>query len=55
LDAGLTATDWVAHIATPLNGKSGGKEAQATATGDQVDKLDEIMEMARVFALTKIK
>ncbi|KAK3086415.1 hypothetical protein FSP39_018170 [Pinctada imbricata] len=51
---GLTANAWVSEVVPVINGKGGGKDASAQATGTNVDKLEEALNIAIKFAEMKL-
>ncbi|XP_058452622.1 alanine--tRNA ligase, cytoplasmic [Malaya genurostris] len=54
VEKGLKANEWISHIAPSLGGKGGGKPESAQASGTNYDKVDEILELARKFAASKL-
>ncbi|CAJ0955028.1 unnamed protein product, partial [Mesorhabditis belari] len=54
VDKGLKASDWVGAVSQLLGGKGGGKDANAQATCDSAEKIDDAVTLAREFATTKI-
>ncbi|KIH60222.1 alanine--tRNA ligase [Ancylostoma duodenale] len=54
VDGGLKANLWVNEVCTILGGRGGGKDANAQATGENIDRLDEAVALARKFAQTTI-
>uniref|UniRef100_A0A158P7H9 Alanine--tRNA ligase n=1 Tax=Angiostrongylus cantonensis TaxID=6313 RepID=A0A158P7H9_ANGCA len=54
VDEGLKANLWVNEVCTVLGGRGGGKDANAQATGENVDRLEEAVQLARKFAQTVI-
>lgn len=54
LKKGLKASEWVQQISTVINGKGGGKELSAQATGSSVKSVTEAMDIARKFAEMKV-
>ncbi|WKX91406.1 hypothetical protein Q1695_009893 [Nippostrongylus brasiliensis] len=54
VDEGLKANLWVNEVCSVLGGRGGGKDANAQATGENIDRLDEAVELARKFARTTI-
>lgn len=53
-DKGLSASEWVRHIADVIGGKGGGKDESAQASGTNPDALSKAMEMAEEFAKLKL-
>ncbi|XP_076350438.1 alanine--tRNA ligase, cytoplasmic-like [Tachypleus tridentatus] len=51
---GLKANEWVQEISGVIDGKGGGKEEAAQATGTRVSSLDEAMKLAKQFAELKL-
>lgn len=54
ISAGLTANGWINEIVPLINGKGGGKEASAQATGTNTGALKEAMDIATKFAGLKL-
>ncbi|XP_058062756.1 alanine--tRNA ligase, cytoplasmic [Anopheles bellator] len=54
VEKGLKANEWISHVATLMGGKGGGKAESAQASGGNWDKADEILELARSFASSKL-
>ncbi|XP_038663045.1 alanine--tRNA ligase, cytoplasmic isoform X1 [Scyliorhinus canicula] len=52
---GLKASDWVNHILDLLDGRGGGKDMSAQATGKNINSLDKALKLATDFAELKIK
>uniref|UniRef100_UPI00358FAF3E alanine--tRNA ligase, cytoplasmic isoform X1 n=2 Tax=Myxine glutinosa TaxID=7769 RepID=UPI00358FAF3E len=52
---GLKAHEWIQHIVSLLDGKGGGKECSAQATGQNVSCVDQAIELAREFAQLKVE
>ncbi|XP_022255366.1 alanine--tRNA ligase, cytoplasmic-like [Limulus polyphemus] len=51
---GLKANEWVREISRVIDGKGGGKEEAAQATGTRVSSLNEAMTLAKEFAELKL-
>ncbi|XP_041375479.1 alanine--tRNA ligase, cytoplasmic-like [Gigantopelta aegis] len=51
---GLSAKDWVDQVVPIINGKGGGRELSAQATGSNVMGLDEAIKLATNFAQLKL-
>ena len=51
---GVTAKDWVEHVAPLVNGKGGGTDMSASFSGDNVDGLKQAMIQAHEFAKLKL-
>ncbi|XP_038069609.1 alanine--tRNA ligase, cytoplasmic-like [Patiria miniata] len=51
---GLKANEWVIQVTEVINGKGGGKELAAQATGDRTDGIDEALRLAEDFAKLKL-
>ncbi|UYV81218.1 AARS [Cordylochernes scorpioides] len=51
---GLKANDWVKQISSIIEGKCGGKNDSATATGCKLENLDEAIKVATAFAQLKL-
>lgn len=54
VDKGLKANEWISHVSPCMGGKGGGKPESAQASGANFDKVDEIVELARKFAASKL-
>uniref|UniRef100_A0A2M4BC94 Alanine--tRNA ligase n=1 Tax=Anopheles marajoara TaxID=58244 RepID=A0A2M4BC94_9DIPT len=54
VEKGLKANEWISHVAPLMGGKGGGKPESAQASGGSWQKADEILELARSFASTKL-
>lgn len=52
---GLKANEWIQQLTTVMGGKGGGKPESAQATGANFDKVEEIMELAKQFAASKLE
>ncbi|KAK3603819.1 hypothetical protein CHS0354_042820 [Potamilus streckersoni] len=53
-DNGLSASEWVSQVAPLINGKGGGREFSAQATGTNVSALNEAMKVSQEFAWMKL-
>ena len=51
---GLSAKEWVDQVVPIINGKGGGRELSAQATGSNVQGLDEAIKLATNFAQLKL-
>ena len=51
---GLKANEWVGHIQSVMNGKGGGKEMSAQATGTNTACLNQVLNMATQFVEEKL-
>ncbi|KAK9872313.1 hypothetical protein WA026_017121 [Henosepilachna vigintioctopunctata] len=54
IEKGLKANEWVTVIANKLSGKGGGKPDSAQASGKNSVSVDEILELAKSFAESKL-
>lgn len=54
IDKGLKANEWVQQISTIINGKGGGKADTAQASGPNYETADEVLELAKQFAISKL-
>lgn len=54
VDKGLKANDWVAHVSEVMGGKGGGKAESAQASGPNFDRVDEVLSLAKKFAVAKL-
>ena len=52
---GLKANEWIQQLSSVLGGKGGGKPESAQASGTNYDKVDEVMELAKKFASSKLE
>uniref|UniRef100_A0A6M2DGU8 Alanine--tRNA ligase n=1 Tax=Xenopsylla cheopis TaxID=163159 RepID=A0A6M2DGU8_XENCH len=50
VEKGLKANEWVAEVAKVINGKGGGKPESAQASGNQIEKIDEVLLLGKQFA-----
>lgn len=55
IEKGLKANEWVQQLTTAMGGKGGGKPESAQATGSNFDKVDEVIELAKKFASSKLE
>lgn len=51
---GLKANEWIQQLSSVINGKGGGKELAAQATGTNIKGVVEAMEIAKKFAELKL-
>ena len=51
---GLKANEWVGHIQNLMNGKGGGKEMSAQATGNNIGCLNQAISLATQFVQDKL-
>ncbi|XP_055541454.1 alanine--tRNA ligase, cytoplasmic [Wyeomyia smithii] len=54
VEKGLKANEWISHISPSMGGKGGGKSESAQASGGNFDKVEEILQLARQFAASKL-
>lgn len=54
VEKGLKANDWVAHVSEVMGGKGGGKAESAQASGPNFDRVDEVLSLAKKFAVAKL-
>ncbi|VDP73867.1 unnamed protein product [Echinostoma caproni] len=54
VNRGMKANEWVNSISSTMNGKGGGKDTFAQATGSRLDTLDELIRVANLFASTRL-
>lgn len=54
IDKGLKANEWVQHVSQVMGGKGGGKPESAQASGPNYEKIDDVLELAKSFAKTKL-
>lgn len=55
IEKGLKANDWIQHLAAAIGGRGGGKSESAQASGPNFDKVDEVIELAKSFARSKLE
>lgn len=55
VDKGLKANEWIQHVSTIIGGKGGGKAESAQASGPNYDKVDEVLSLAKKFAVAKLE
>lgn len=51
---GLNANEWINNVVTVINGKGGGKQESAQATGTKTESLNEAMNLSIAFAQLKL-
>ena len=51
---GLKANEWISSIQALIDGKGGGKDVSAQATGVSLDKLDQVVKTAHSYAVQKL-
>ena len=54
LSSKLKASEWVQEISPVIDGKGGGKQESAQASGSKIDRIDEAIELAIKFANVKL-
>lgn len=54
INKGLKANEWVQSVAQKIGGKGGGKPDSAQASGANSVSVDEILELAKKFADSKL-
>ena len=52
--AGLKANEWVKYVSEVMNGKGGGKDMSAQATGTNATCLEQVLQMATDYAKMKL-
>lgn len=55
IEKGLKANEWVQHVSAAMGGKGGGKAESAQASGPNYDKVDEVLALAKKFAVAKLE
>ena len=50
----MKANEWIGHIQSVMNGKGGGKEMSAQATGTNTSCLNQLLNMATQFVEEKL-
>jgi len=53
-EKGLKANEWINNISALINGKGGGKQESAQATGSNTSALDEAVKLSQEFASLKL-
>ena len=51
---GLKASEWIQEVCPLLDGKGGGKDTSAQATGKNTQSLQKALELAKSFAHLKL-
>ncbi|XP_040185264.1 alanine--tRNA ligase, cytoplasmic [Rana temporaria] len=54
-DKGLKANEWVSQVSELIDGKGGGKDTSAQATGKNTSRLSEVLRLAEDFAKLKLE
>lgn len=54
IDKGLKANEWIQQVSSVIGGKGGGKPESAQASGSNYEKADEVIELAKKFASSKL-
>lgn len=54
VEKGLIASEWIQHVSPAMGGKGGGKAESAQASGPNYDKADEVLQLAKKFAASKL-
>lgn len=54
IEKGLKANEWIQQLAGVIGGKGGGKPESAQASGPNFNKVDEVLELAKKFASSKL-
>lgn len=54
IEKGLKANEWVQQLSSLLGGKGGGKAESAQASGTNFEKVNEIIDLAKKFASSKL-
>uniref|UniRef100_A0A8C9WGT0 alanine--tRNA ligase n=1 Tax=Scleropages formosus TaxID=113540 RepID=A0A8C9WGT0_SCLFO len=55
VDKGLKASDWVQEVCPVLDGKGGGKDTSAQATGKNTQSIQEALKLAQDFASLRLQ
>ena len=55
IDKGLKANEWIQQLSGAIGGKGGGKPESAQASGTNYEKVDEVVELAKKFAASKLE
>lgn len=55
VNKGLKANEWVQQVSQVMKGKGGGKPESAQASGTNIDCLNEVIDLAKQFAKTKLE
>lgn len=51
---GLKANEWIQQLSAVIGGKGGGKPESAQASGGNYERVDEVLELAKKFASSKL-
>lgn len=54
VEKGLKANEWIGAVSSLINGKGGGKAESAQASGSNISSLNEVIELAKNFAKSKL-
>lgn len=54
IDKGLKANEWIQQLSGVIGGKGGGKPESAQASGTNYEKADEVLQLAKKFASSKL-
>lgn len=54
VNKGLKANEWVQEVSKLMNGKGGGKPESAQASGTNIDCINDVLDLAKRFAETKL-
>lgn len=54
IDKGLKANEWIQQLSGVIGGKGGGKPESAQASGSNYEKVEEVLELAKKFASSKL-
>lgn len=55
IEKGLKANEWIQQLSGVMGGKGGGKAESAQASGTNYDRVDEVLELAKKFASSKLQ
>uniref|UniRef100_A0A0N5AUZ2 Alanine--tRNA ligase n=1 Tax=Syphacia muris TaxID=451379 RepID=A0A0N5AUZ2_9BILA len=50
IEQGLKASEWISKVCEVIGGKGGGKDSQAQAVGESINRIPEAVEAAKLFA-----
>lgn len=55
IEKGLKANEWIQEVSGLMGGKGGGKAESAQASGPNIDKVEEVLALAKKFAAAKLE
>lgn len=54
VEKGLKANEWIQEVSSAMGGKGGGKIESAQASGPNYENVDEVLQLAKKFAASKL-